>query len=260
MAPKTVINLLLCFALLTTLVVPHAVGQSVITSYQYSMTSLTSTIYSTISTSSQMWTPAQFDLTPGDYNYQTGTFSLSYTEASGARLFQNHEDYPCLFYDYFLLDAKSGHTIRFQIQLSMVERGVDLLILTPSQFWEFQHSNCGWGLKSAILEGIVSFSTVDWTVPVTGQYAVVFATPIFYGGEIFCSAQDSYTAVQTKAATSTITSIFEVTNTVLSTQPSTQSLTASLSPQNSNLNWLLVIAILVGGISIGTVVLLRKRQ
>jgi len=66
--------------------------------------------------------------------------------------------------------------------------------------------------------------------------------------------------VQTQAATSTITSIFEVTNTVLSTQPSTQSLTASLSPQTFNPNWLLVITILVVGIIIGTVVLLRKRQ
>ena len=257
---KTLINLLLSCALLTILAAPHVASQSVTTSYQYSTTSLTSTISSTISTSTQMWMPAQFDLTPGDYDYRTGTFSLSYTEASGARLFQNLQDYPCLFYDYFLLSAKSGHTIHFRIQLSMPERGVDLLILTPSQFWEFQHSNCGWGLKSSILEGIVSFSTVDWIVPATGQYAVVFATPIFYGGQIYCSAQDSFTTVQTAVTASTVTSTFEVTNTVLSTQPSTQSPTTSLSSETSSLIWLPVIVILILLVLIGIVLVARKRR
>jgi len=260
LAHKSIFSLLLLCALLTTLVAPHVVGQNVVTSYQHSMTSLTSTIYSTVSTSTQMWKPAQFDLTPSDYDYRTGIFSLSYTEISGAGVFQNLDDYPCLFYDYFLLSAKASHTIRFQIQLSMVDRRVDLLILTPSQFWEFQHSNCGWGLKSSVLGGFVSFSTVDWAVPVTGQYAVVFATPIFYGGQIYCSAQDFFTTVQTQAATSTITSIFEVTNTVLTTQPSPQSPTTSFSPENSNMNWVPVIVILIVGVLIATALVVRKRR
>ena len=257
---RFLVSLLVVCSLLTTVTVPSVVGQSVVTSYQYSTASLISTVYTPISTSSQVWTPAQFDLTPGDYDPRTGSFSLSFTVDSGGNGFYQNYGYPCLFYDYFLLSAKSGHTIRFEIQLSMVERAIDLLILTPSQFWEFEHSNCGWGLKSSILQGMVSVSVVDWPVPATGQYAVVFATPIFYGGQIRCSAQDFFPTSQTQTVASTVTSIYEITETVLSTQISTQSITTPYSSESPSLSWVAVIVVVIVGLVFGLVMVLRKRR
>ena len=238
---------------------PRVVSQNVVTSYQVSMTSLTKTIYSTVQTSGEASGQLHYNLTPSDYDSRTGSFTLSFTESTSAGFLGNDfEDYPCLFYDYFLLNATSGHTIHSHFQLSMVDRAIHFLILNPGQFWRFQHSNCGWGLQSSMLHVFAPISDVDWVVPVSGQYALVFATTVFYSGQVYYSAQDYYSVVQSQTSTSTLTSLLEITYNALFTPASTQSVTTSLGSQTRALSWLPVILIL--GVGLAIVLVLRKRR
>jgi hypothetical protein len=257
MAQRTILSLLLVCSILSTLAVPRVISQNAVTSYQTSATSLTSTIYSTTLSSSEASEPIHFFLTPGDYDSRVGSFTLGYTEATNIRYFGDLEDYPCLFYDYFLLNATSGHTIRIHFQLSMVDRRIDLLILNSQQFWSFEHTNCGWGLRSSMLHVFASSSNVDWSVPESGQYALIFATPVFYGGQVYCSAQEYSTIIQSDTTASTVTSVFEVTYPVLFTPTVTQSIITSPTSANVLLNWLPVILILIVGL--GIALLLRSR-
>jgi len=107
---------------------------------------------------------------------------------------------------------------------------------------------------------MVSTSVVDWTVPATGQYAVVFATPIFYGGQIRCSAQDFFSTSQTQTVASNATSIYEITETVLSTQTSAQSVTTPFSPESTNLSSFTVTVVVIAGLVFGIIIVLRKRR
>ena len=221
------------------------------------MTSLTTTMYSTIMTSSETSGMVRYDLTPGDFDNRTGSFTLSFTVLDSTNFYGEWGDRPCLFYDYFLLNATSDHTIHFHFQLSMEGRAIGFLILTPGQFWEFEHSNCGWGLTSSILHVYGSSLNVDWVVPVSGQYVLVFATPVFYGGRVTYFAQESSTVVQNQTSTFTATSVLEVTYTVLSTSTSAQPLTTTNGSGNA-LQWL--PAILILGVGVCIALLLRRRR
>lgn len=258
MTRQTIVSLLLACSLLIAFGSPHVASQTAVTSYQASMTSLTATAYSTFTSSSQVSEMIHYDLTPSDYNNRTGSFKLSFTDLTSSNLYGEFEDYPCLMYDYFLLNTTSGHTFRFHIQLSMEGRQIGFLILNRAQFYQFQHSNCGWGLTSSMLHVFGPSLNVVWVAPETGKYALVFATPVFYSGQVYYSAQEYSTVVQTQTSAATSTSIFEVTYMVLSTQTPTQTSTTLTGSGNSALQWLPVILIL--GLGVCIAVLLRRRR
>ena len=258
MAHRTTFSILLTCSLLTMLITPRVVSQNVVTSTEVSVTSLTSTMYSTVQTSSLLSQPVHYNLTPSDYDSRTGTFKLSFTESTNTGFIGDFEDYPCLFYDYFLLNATSGHTIHSHFQLSMVGRAITFLILNPQQFWGFEHSNCGWGLASSMLHVYAPSSDFDWVVPASGQYALIFATSVFYSGQVYYSAQDYYSVVQSQTSTSTFTSVFGVPYVALSTPATTQPISSSLGSENEAFSWIPIILIL--GVGLGIALVLRRRR
>jgi hypothetical protein len=258
LALRIIFSVLLACSLLVAINVPQVVTQSIVTSYQYATTSLTTTMYSTSLMTNETSRQVSYVLTPGDYNSRTDSFTLSFTETTNIRYFADLDDYPCLFYDYFLFNATSGHTIRSHFQLSMVGRGIDFLILNSWQFWSFEHSNCGRGLGSSMLHVFAPSSSVDWLVPETGEYALVFASPVFYGGQIYFSAQDYSAIVQSETATSTLTSIFQNTQSILSTLP-TQPITTSVGGANTGISWFAAILLVTVGVGI-ILLVLRKRR
>jgi hypothetical protein len=262
MASKTMLSLLLACSVLVTLVTPQlAMSQTVITSSQYSASSSTVTAYSTIMTTSTSSQAAQYKLTPSNYDRGTGSFILGYTEeASGSPLSFDVQDYPCLFYDYFLLNATAGHIIRGHFELSMVGRAIDFFILNRGQFYSFTHSNCGYGLRSSMLHGYGPSYNMDWVVPESGEYALVFVSRIFYGGYVSYSAEDYAPTAQNETVAYTSTSVIENTNLVFLTQtPAVTSSPTSLSSENAFITWLPAALIVIAGIVIMGL-LLRKRR
>ena len=142
----------------------------------------------------------------------------------------------------------------------MEGRAIDFLILNPGQFWKFEHSNCGWGLTNPILHVYGSSLNVDWVVPESGQYALVFATPVFYGGQVYYFAQEYSTVVQNQTSASTATSIFEVTYTILSTTTSAQSLRTNVNRFRECLPFNGCSCNLDTGIGVGIALMLRRRR
>ena len=261
MTSKTMLSLLLACSVLVTLVTPQlVVSQTVITSSQYSTSSSTVTAYSTILTTATSSQSAQYDLTPSGYDKRTGSFSLGYTVGASGGRFGFDVDYSCLFYDYFLLNATAGHIIRGHFELSMVGRGIIFLILNQGQFYSFEHSNCGYGLRSSMLRVYGPSYNVEWVVPESGEYALVFVSRIFYGGYVSYSAEDYAPTVQSETVAYTSTSIIENTNLVFSTQtPAVTSTPTSFSSENAFMNWLPAALVVIAGAGI-ILVMFRKRR
>ena len=256
------LSLLLACSVFVMLTTPQlGMSQTVITSSQYSTSSSTVTGYSTIMTTATSSQAAHYRLAPSSFDMGTGSFSLGYTvEASSSPLNFGVEDYPCLFYDYFLLNATAGHTIRGHFELSMVGRAIDFFILNPGQFYSFTHSNCGYGLRSSMYHGYGPSFNLDWVVPESGEYALVFVSRIFYGGSVSYFAEDYAPTAQSETVAYTSTTVIENTNLVFLTQtPAITSTPASLGSENVLLNWLPAVLIVIAGIVIMGL-LLRKRR
>jgi len=253
---RTLLSLLLICSILT----PLAVSQSVIgqtmtaTSTQYLTSTITSTAYSTIQTNSTTTLPLSYETRPYDYNYQTKTFSLSQMDTIPMQM--DFEDYPCLYYDYFVFNATAGHEIRGHFDLSVPGSRLNFFIISQSQFRNF--GNCGFGHWSWNLHVFASSFDFDWVVPESGLYVFLFASREFYGGYVHLTTQDLSTTLQSSTETFTATSNF--------TYPSYEivlSTLASVSSQQSSsagydYGALIVVVILV--VALGLVFMRMKRR
>ena len=118
-----------------------------------------------------------FSRTPTGYNNQTGAFTL------GSQLTNDAGNGGvCVMFDYFIFNAQAGQVLQGGLQASGTLRQVAYVILSsPYQLYSFENSNCGvgnWG-------EISSASTINWTAPKDGQYALVFLTNGYYGATVY---------------------------------------------------------------------------
>jgi hypothetical protein len=90
---------------------------------------------------------------------------------------------PCLYYDYFLLNAAQGSELIGQFDLLMPGRAIHFFILYQAQFRGFEGSNCYWNWSWELHAYAASYG-FDWVVPQTGEYALLFLSTTFYGGTI----------------------------------------------------------------------------
>lgn len=177
-----------------------------------SATAITSTLTSTVVTSQAV----PYDLTPPDFNNETGTFTLGYSETAPY--------YPqnplCLMYDYFLLNTTTTYEFKIHFDTQQ-DVPIHFLILNMGQFYQFNHTNCANGFSSWELQIVAPASDVVWVVPQRGEYVFLFLTREFIGGYIHLSVQAYGQAIQTSASTYTSTSIVQIlsTQTSLSTLP-----------------------------------------
>ena len=85
-------------------------------------------------------------------------------------------------FDYFIFNAQAGQVLQGSLQASGTLRPVAYVILnSPYQLYSFENSNCGvgnWG-------EISTASTINWTAPKDGQYALVFLTNGFYSATVY---------------------------------------------------------------------------
>jgi hypothetical protein len=232
-----------------------ALGQTITTeNLQYSSAALT--LYSTSQLTATTTQPLRYRLTPPGYSYQTGSFLIGQTEFTT----RSGEDYPCLFFDYFLLNATAGQEIRGHFTLGMQGRAVYFFILNQEQLRRFLGLNCAYGWDgSSELSVFASSYDLDWVVPVSGVYALLFVSTTFYGGPIYFTAQAYSTTIQnsTQTYTTTTTSTLESSQIALSTI-STQNVTSQSPPSTGSL--VPFIAIVMIGLVICVAILMRKRK
>jgi hypothetical protein len=159
------------------------------------------------------------------------------------------EDYPCLYYDYFLFNATAGHEIRGHFELSEKDVRIHFFILSQSQIRNF--GNCGNGNWSWEVHAFASSYNFDWMVPESGVYAFMFFSREFYGGSIHLSVQDynvvsqsltesfttsaTYTGQSNQIALSTLTS--------MNTQP-------SIADYYPALTVIIILALVVGFVAL----------
>jgi hypothetical protein len=214
-------------------------GQTVTETHLQNFTSnLATTIYSTIQTNSTITTPLHYQSTPFDYNYQTGSFSLNQMDTIPMQVNFGSEDYPCLYYDYFLFNATAGHEIRGHFELTEKERNIHFFILSSSQLRQF--GNCGYGNWSWDVHAFASSYDFDWVVPTSGVYAFLFLSREFYGGSIHMTAQDYKTTLQSSTETFTT----NTTYTLQSNQIALSTLT-SVSSQQSPTGYFFAVLIFI---------------
>ena len=222
MTNASVLVVLLVCSILIPLSFPQlTLGQTVTTeNVQYSSTALT--LYSTSQLTATTSQAVRYEVTPYGYNYQTGSFLIDQTEFTTRPLGQ---DYPCLFFDYFLLNATVGQEFRGHFESSMQGRSVYFFILNQEQLRRFLGLNCAstWDGSSELHVFSGSYD-LDWIVPASGVYALLFLSRTFYGGPIYFTAQAYSTTVQSSTHTYTTITTY--------TLASSQITLPTISPQN----------------------------
>jgi len=214
------------------------------------------TLYSTSQLTATISQPVHYSLTPSGYSYQTGSFLIDQTEfttrASG-------QDYPCLFFDYFLLNATAGQEIRGNFELNMQDRAVYFFILNQEQLRRFLGFNCAYGWDgSSELQVFASSYDLDWVVPASGVYSLMFLSTTFYGGSIYFTAQAYGTTVQSSTQTYTTTTTYTLASSQIPASTMSPQNVTSQSPSISTLVPFIVIVMI--GLVICLAILMRKRK
>jgi len=223
---------------------------------QYFTSSLTTTVYSTIDSTSTSTLPMQYQSTPFDYNYQTGYFSLYQIETTPTN--NGVVDYPCFYYDYFLINATAGHEIRGHFELTQPWRAIHFFILSYSQFNPPRNFGwCGYGNWSWYLHVFAPSYNFDWVVPESGVYALLFLSNAFYGGSIHLTAQDYSTTVQSSMETSTTTTIYTLQSNQIMLSTLTSMSSQPATPEYYYLAPIILIVILA--ITVSFIILRMKR-
>jgi len=123
-----------------------------------------------------------FSRTPSGYNNQTGAFTLG-KQAYGS--YYGKFDSLCLAYDYFQFNVTSGQVVNGQ--LNSPGQNIYYAILTSSQYrtFDINAQNCIITLGSARVQVFNAKTTLTWTTPEAGQYALMFFTLIDYTGPVY---------------------------------------------------------------------------
>jgi len=90
-------------------------------------------------------------------------------------------DRVCMMYDYFIFNAQAGQVLQGGAQ-SGTGKLIYYMILNSNQLYSFENSDCDAGYWGQL---VASASTIIWTAPTDGQYALVFMTSGFYGGTVY---------------------------------------------------------------------------
>jgi hypothetical protein len=114
------------------------------------------------------------------YNPQTGAFTLGEQAYMGGNMGRL-----CIAYDYFQFNVTSGQVVHGQ--LNSPGQNIYYAILTSSQYRTFDSNaqNCIMMLGSAQAQVFNSQTTLNWTAPEAGQYALVFFTQTYYTGPVY---------------------------------------------------------------------------
>lgn len=126
-----------------------------------------------------------FRRTPSGYDNQTGSFRLGSQLTTDWETGNRQVTRVCLMFDYFIFNAQAGQLLQGQVQPgSTGNKPVYYAILTsPTQLNVFWNSNCGRGNWQ--FQAFTSSSTISWTAPKDGQYALVFMVSGFYSGVVY---------------------------------------------------------------------------
>ena len=223
------------------------------------------TVYSTIQMTATYTQPVRYLLTPPDYNNQTGHFSLFQDEVVFHPIqFGDWEEYACLYYDYFLLNATAGQEIRGRFEVvksrfEAVNRAVDFFILNLNQLRAFKGSRCGnWGDWTSQVHVSASSYDLDWVPPQSGEYALLFLSRDsyfyynFYGSYLTFMAKVYSPTTLSSSVTFTSTRIYTLQSSqiVISTQP-------NINPASSTNYYFIALVVLV---VIGSVILITLRM
>jgi hypothetical protein len=171
---------------------------------------------------------------------------------------------PCVYYDYFLLNATGGHEIRGHFEAydrppyAVMAAPVYFYILSLDQLRRFKASYCGSDRGSLEVYAYASSYDLDWVVQQSGEYALLFVAPdVPYYGTISFTANDYVRTVQSSSIPYTTTSSYTLQSVqiAVSTQP-------NITPQSSTNPYLvpLIVAIVVVAIIILGLMTLRKRM
>ena len=125
-----------------------------------------------------------FRRTPDGYNNQTGSFALASQLTNELPKRRKGDAQVCVMFDYFIFYAQAGQILQGQGSPGSTGSGrVYYTILTsPVQLNLFWNSRCGSGNWQ--IQQVSSPSTISWTAPEDGQYALVFMVRGFYGGKV----------------------------------------------------------------------------
>jgi hypothetical protein len=172
------------------------------------------------------------------------------------------EDYPCLFFDYFLLNATAGQEIRGHFELNMQDRAVYFFILNQDQLRRFLGLNCAYGWNGSSELNVFSASyDLNWVVPVSGVYALLFLSTTFYGGSVYFTAQAYSTTVESSTQTYMTTTVhtLESSQITFSTMsPQNVTTMSSQSPSISNLVPFILIVVIGLVVCLSLLMLQRK--
>lgn len=121
---------------------------------------------------------AAFVRAPANYNPQTGAFTLNKQGYDG------FYDRLCLTYDYFVFNADGGRAVSWQV--NSPGQVIYYAIINSDQYplFDAYAQNCYLNLNSPS-PYFNSKTTLNWTPPGNGQYALIFFTRIYYAGPIY---------------------------------------------------------------------------
>jgi len=125
-----------------------------------------------------------FRRVPSGYDNRTGSFNLG-SQLTNDGLAGNPNGRPCITFDYFIFNAQAGQLLQGQVEPgSTGSKPVYYVIVnSPIQLNIFQNSNCGMGNWQ--FQQFTSPSTISWTAPEAGQYALIFVVSGFYSGVVY---------------------------------------------------------------------------
>ena len=263
---RVLLTLLIMCSVLMPLTVPETHSQTIttVTSTQYATSSYVTTWYSSIQMTVTSAQSVRYEYTPYGYNDQTCSFSLSQFMETIPRTYDESDvEVPCVYYDYFLLNATRGHEIRGHFEAfnrppyAVMAAPVYFYILSLDQLRRFKASYCG-SDRSIWPYAYASSYDLDWVVQQSGEYALLFVAPdLPYYGTISFTANDYVRTVQSSSITYTTTSTYTLQSVQIAV--STQS---NITPQSSTSPYLvpLIVAIVVVAIIIPGLMILRKRM
>lgn len=111
---------------------------------------------------------------PPSYDSQVGSFALDQT-------LNNQNGAACLYYTYFTFNAYAGQQLRARVWTE--GQPINYIVIPTNMGTILKQNGCSGTLGQS--QSFSSQTTVDWTAPQDGQYAIVFYTTVPYNGPVY---------------------------------------------------------------------------